>query len=234
MTISDINSYVSHRTGTDTTIYSAALRLISTNRHYHKIVTMILDSMDGWDWDDSNRSEYAEATTDLVASQQDYLFPTGALKIKRVEAKLDGTNWKKLEPFDVNQSSNALDTTSIANDFNTSQPYYDVTANAIKLYPIPTSNVTGGLKIWYVREPEEFTSAQVTSGTREPGFDEPFHIMVALGMCYDWFVAKDREGVQLKSVMEELADYEQRLRKFYGSKQTDKAYTLTPAFIDYN
>lgn len=194
---------------------------------------MILDSMDDWDFDDLNNADYPIATTNLVASQQDYTFPSGLLKVKRVEAKLDGTNWKRLERFDINQRSDATDTTSITNDFSTSNPFYDVESHSIKLYPIPDSNVTAGLKIWFIREPDEFTTAEVTTGTKEPGFDEPFHIMIPLGMCYDWFVAKNLND-KAAIVKGEIDDYELRLRKFYGSKQTDGPISLSPAYNNYD
>lgn len=204
---------------------------------------MILDAMDGWDFDDSNKSDYPIATASLVASQQDYAFPAGLLKVKRVEVNMNGT-WYKAEPIDINQIGTATDTTSIAANFSTSQPYYDVGQTGIKLYPIPPTNVTNGLKIWYVREPSEFTSGEVTTGTKEPGFDEAFHYMLVLGMLYDWYSAKDinagvtrSKGVivgQQGIVNSELQDYETRLRKYYGSKQTDTVFRLSPAFIDYN
>lgn len=225
MTISEINSFTTLRTGADTNAYTAANRLISTNRWYHKIVTMILASQDEWDWDDSNRTDYPEATTNLVAGQQDYVFPGSLkiLKIKRVEAYYNGS-WKHVSPLDINQVNGASDTTSITEDFGVDTPYYDTTANAIKLYPIPTGNVSGGLKIWFTREPAEFSSAEVTTGTKEPGFDEPFHIMIPLGMAYDWLVSKNASRATL--VWQELQDYETRLKQYYGSKQKDRDITL--------
>ena len=194
---------------------------------------MILDSVDGWDWDDINKTDYPVATTNLVASQQDYKFPTGLLKVKRVEVTYDGTNWYKAEPFDINMRGKATDTTSIANDFSTAAPYYDAEKQSVKLYPIPSSNVTAGLKIWYVREPSEFTSSEVTTGTKEPGFDEPFHVMIALGMCLDWFIAKEPGGVRYQATQQELAEYEARLRKYYGSKQADNPMSLNPAYVNF-
>lgn len=224
MTISDINSYVTFRTGADTTAFPAATRLYLTNRWYHKVAVMILTAMGSADFDDANRTDYPEVTTNLVASQQDYTLPTTALRLKRVEAKLDGSTWYPVTPFDLNDNAYATDTTSVARDFSVQDPYYDLTANAIKLYPIPASNVTAGLKIWYSREVAEFTSGEVSTGTKEPGFDEPFHVMVALGICYDWFAAKDPSPTRLNPILAELAEYEARLKKHYQSKITSLAW----------
>jgi hypothetical protein len=229
MTISDINTYVSFRADTNTTDYSAANRLISTNRWYHKIVTMILSSQDEWEFDDLNKTDFPIATANLVSGQQDYALPTGILKVKRVEAKLDGGTWTLLSPIDLGQITDATDTTSIANNFTTSAPYYDVEHNSILLYPIPASNVTNGLKVWFQREPSAFTSGEVATGTKEPGFDEAFHIMLGLGMVYDWASAKRLDPLK-RDVQEELAEYEQRLKDYYGSKQKDRSYALGSAY----
>ena len=39
------------------------------NQTYHKVVTMILQSQDEWDFDDKNHTDYPILTTDLVVSQ---------------------------------------------------------------------------------------------------------------------------------------------------------------------
>ena len=231
MTISEINSFITLRTGADTNAFSAANRLISTNRWYEKVITMILKAVDGWDFDDSNKTDFPIATTSLVANQQDYSLPTNLLKIKRVEVTYDGTNWYKAEPFDINETGNATSSALIASNFTTSKPYYDIQGRSVLLYPIPTANSANGLKIWYVREPAEFTSAEVTTGTKEPGFDEAFHSMIPLGVCYDWFVAKDDKRAVL--TWQELQDYETRLTQYYGSKDQDRNVVLKPAYISY-
>lgn len=234
MTISDINTYVSFRANTDTTQYSAANRLISTNRWYEKIITMILDSQDEWDFDDLNKTDFPIGTANTVASQQDYALPAGIFKIKRVEVSYDGTNWKHATPIDVNEIGHQTNTTEIANRFTTATPFYDTVGNSIFLYPIPSSNVTNGLKVWFQREPAEFTSGEVTTGTKEPGFDEPFHVMIALGMIYDWCSAKGGSSAVLTAlkndVQTELLDYEARLRRHYGKKQDDRVYQLQSVY----
>ena len=61
------------------------------NSAYEKVVSMILESMDEWDWDDVNFSTtYPIATQSMVANQRDYAFPTSTLKIKRVDLSFGG------------------------------------------------------------------------------------------------------------------------------------------------
>lgn len=234
MTISDINSYISFRANTNLTEYPAAIRLININRWYEKTVTMIFDSIDGFDYDDSNATDYPIAVEGLIAGQQDYVLPTGLMKVKRVEVSYDnGTTWNKAETIDINQIGMATDTTTVRNNFGTSQPFYDLESNAIKLYPIPQVNSTNGLKLWYAREPAEFTQVEVDAGVKQPGFDEAFHIMIPLGVTYDWFTAKKLFN-EATIVNNELMEYEQRLRRQFGKKQTDSSYRFNSAFINYN
>lgn len=202
------------------------------NRAYHKTVSIILDSQDEWDWDDTNHTDYPIATTALVASQQDYTFPASLkiLKIKRVEVALDGSNWKKAEPFDVNERSNPSTSSSISQDFSTSEPFYDVVGNAIFLYPIPAVSGSGLLKIWFQREMDEFTSADTT---QEPGIEEPFHPMLAIGAAMEYWTWKNNPN---RSVMfqNQWNEYEARLRNFVGQKQKDRNYILKPAYTSYD
>lgn len=202
------------------------------NATYHEVVTMILDSQDEWDFDDKNHTDYPILTTSLVASQQDYTLPASlkALKIKRVEITYDGSQWYKAEPLDINELGIATDTTTISGNFSTGSPRYDLQNNALFLYPIPSSNVSGGLKIWVSREIDEFTTADTT---QEPGFDEPFHRMLAVGASLKYAMAKQLSN--RKELIEEYGDYEKRLRGYYGNKQKDRdVIAMQAAYVDYN
>lgn len=234
MTYAELSSDVTFLTGgVTTTEYTAAQRTIGLNSWYQKVVTMILASQDEWDWDDINHTTYPIATANLVANQQDYTLPASLkiLKLKRVEVKIDNSTWRKAEPFDINERSSATDTTTVANDFSTAQSFYDVQHNALFLYPVPAVNVTGGIKMWFTREIDEFTTADTT---QEPGIDEAFHRMLSLGAALDWEMSKKPDGPRAKWLQDSLRDFELRLRQHYGDKQQDRKYTLKPAYVDYH
>lgn len=219
--------------GITTNDWSAAEATLSLNAWYHKVVTMVLGAQDEWDFDDVNHTDFPILTTNLVANQQDYSIPASekVLKLKRVEVTYDGSTWYKVSPFDVNERGEATDTTTISNDFSTGEPYYDVQANSIFLYPIPTSNVTNGLKIWWTREIDEFTTGDTT---QEPGIDEPFHRMLSIGAALDWEMSRKPGGKRAQWLQGMLQDYETRLVRYYGSKQQDRSYQLKPAHANYN
>ena len=232
MTIDEISDKLTSLTGYSTDRYTAEERRVDWNIWLDKVSTMVMESMDEDDYDDPNHGDDPIYTANLVASQQDYSFPTGLAEIKRMEVKLDGSNWYKAEPLDVNQISKATDTTSIANTFHTSKPGYDTQYNSFFLYPIPQTNVTGGVKIWVTRAPEEFSTSDVTTGTKEPGFYRAFHPILAYGPA--WEVAQRDRLPNVNELAVMLQDYEQRLRRFYGKRQKDRTSRLDGGYVNYN
>ena len=210
----------------NTTLLKQFTRRINTWND--KVQTMILEVQDEWDYDDSNHTNFPILTTDLVANQQDYALPTSTLQVKRAEISFDGSKWYKLAPFDINEMTDDSSTTSIASNFNKTEPYYDLQYGSIFLYPIPDSNVTGGLKLWITRENELFTTADTT---QEPGFDRQFHEILALGASYDY--CKSKNLPQLGALKNDLLELEQRLRRYYASKQKDRNLTMKSQNINY-
>ncbi len=215
-------------TGASTADYSSADRTTYLNHWYHKVITMILDAQDEWNWDDSNQTDYPIGTTDLVAGQQDYTFPASLkiLKIQRVEYSPDGTNWYKVQPFDINERQLATDSASLTRDFQATSPYYDIQANSIFLYPVPTQNVTGGLKVWFQREPVEFTTSDTT---KEPGIDEAWHRMLSVGASLEYAIAKNLPHL-INTLSPMLQDYEARLRSYYSFKDADRKLSFGSAY----
>jgi hypothetical protein len=188
------------------------------NEWYQKVITMIFASQDDWDWDDSNQTDYPIATTNLVAGQQDYTIPVSlsALKIQRMEITFDGVNYKRINPMDIQSKQFADDTASIAGHFSTDNPYYDIKANSLWIYPIPPTNVTAGLRMWFLRGPLEFAT---TDTTKQPGIDAAFHSMISGGAAADFALIKNlpmAAGLSAKS-----EDWEQRIKQYYGRKDED-------------
>lgn len=254
MTLADINAKITFLTGADTTSngFQTSDRVISINNYYNRILTSILGSQDEWDFDDySITTTYPIANRNLVANQQDYKFssalwgltsPEGGanasnaaispFRIKRVEVSYDGTNWNKAEPIDANEKSTDSTQTTINNIFQTTRPYYDLQYNAVFMYPVPTSSVTNGLKVWFDRQITEYTSSDLTTGTKVPGFDANFHLILAYGASYEFGVAYGKDnGDELKKELEQLFA---ELRLHYGRKDTDRVWQLKAEPITYS
>lgn len=149
------------------------------------------------------------------------------LRIKRVEVTYDGSNWRRASPYDINQTDNPTNTTSIGSNYSTDAPVYDLASGSIFLYPIPTAAVTAGLKIWFARQGTEFIS---TDTSKIPPFDADFHRMLSIGASYDYAFTKNLP--QVPTLKAELDDYEIRFRARYGSKDEDRRWSLQSLYTD--
>lgn len=225
------------------------------NRWYHKVVTMVLDSMDGWDFDDNNYSaKHPIVTRALVAARRDYVFSTAAwsliateggsagsnaaikpLKIKRVDVCYDGTGntCYRAAPLDEGESGSGFgNDADIDARFSYSKPFYSLSGEALNLYPRATAdNVTNGgiLRVTFTREIDEFTTSDTT---QEPGIDEPFHDMLSVGASLDYAMVK---GLAIKNDLGTLMqDYEIRLKAYYSTKNKDEDQkVLKSAYVNY-
>lgn len=207
-------------TNTNTTTYSNADLDASLNMYNQLFVTEILDSMDGWDFQGET------ATADLVAGQQEYVFPSDLLRIKRIEVSYDGSKWARAEQFDINQRRAATDANSITRDFSSYQPYADMYDNSVFLYPIPDTNVAGGIKIWYEKEVD-----QLVNDLDAPVFSEPFHKGLCYGAAKDYFqkyIEKNGNSAKLQQADADMQNYIQKMKAFYRKKTPDFNYKVTP------
>lgn len=235
MTISEIDAEVTFNTNANTTTFTAADRLIKYNKYGRQIHSWILSSTDEVDYDDKNNtSDFPILTTNIVANQQDYSMPAEMTKIKRVEVTYDGTNWVKANPIDIDEITDSTSTNDIADNFSEDAPFYDINSNSVFLYPVPSTNVTAGIKIWIDRKANPFTSADVSTGTKEPGFDEDFHYLVPLLVTWDYVMFKSKDNGEADRILQLVADGEAKLRKAYGAKQKDRKYAAVSSIVDYS
>ena len=105
---------------------------------------------------------------------------------------------------------------------------YDKVGESIFLYPAPaTGSVTlaAGLKIHYQRTASIFTSAEVTTGTKTPGFASPWHMILAYSAAIPFCMTykKDRVALYQNKVMQ----MENELMAFYSDRNKDEPRRLT-------
>lgn len=249
-TLADIKNKVYSLTGTDSGSYADADMLINLNLWHQKIVGAILDSQDETDFDDQRYGDYPSVTWPLT-TKRDYAFSQfqtnkdglsySILKIKDLSVSYDGSNFYRATPMDITDFNigNAPDgsTTQDAKidaNFAKTAPRYDIRFNSLFLYPLASaSDVAAGGKIIaeFFRTPVEFTSAELTAGTVSPGVDPTFHMMYAYGAAYE--LASPKRLPQLNDIVAALKDYEDRLRRQYGSKQLDRKYMFQGDFQLY-
>jgi hypothetical protein len=227
-------------TGMDVNTYTLKDRTRNCNRWYYDVFTKILQTEGAWEFDDTDKTDLPQLTTDMVDSQEDYELPKslgtnsytlqggatggGILKIHRVEVKDSNGLWVKLKQFDQRDINVALPefmkTAGVPR-------YYDFRGNSVFLKPAPASaqvTLSAGLRLYISRELYTFTD---TDTTREPGFAENFHRILSLGASKDWFDAKPGSGGdRAERVERRLAELMADLLKHYGSRNADRTARL--------
>ena len=114
------------------------------NHKYHEVYTAVINVFE----------EYAtlkEATTAVVADQQEYTLPSDFLKMRRVEVYYsDDSNAapKRAIPVPLDQVRRDLANANVGVQIATNPIYY-LRGDVIGLLPIPDEARSAGFKIWY-------------------------------------------------------------------------------------
>lgn len=239
MTISDINSLARFLSDTDTTSLTAANLLILVNASYERIVGKIhAETMGGrWKFGDVNYTAFPTYTMNLVNSQAEYQIDslTGVLTILGVEILDNNSLWHKISPITLEDIHNQ-GIAQVEHYKTDGRPVeYEKRENMIVLYPAPDNGVsvtlTAGLKIFFLRTADTYTSAQVTTGTKEPGFPSPWHDILAyesaLAYCQNY--KKDR----VPYLAATLAKKEKELFDFIARRNQDDRPAMTMRSINF-
>jgi hypothetical protein len=212
MNIADIEQEARDLCDADTTSYPAATMLRRVNNAYEQVVGWLINADGKWQFDDTNYTNFPIGTYTMVDSQGVYSFNDKFLQIEDVQVKNSDGNFQIIKPLDQ-KDSNTL--TPLREEFEDDglPIYYDkLTDDTIELLPAPaTADVTlaSGLRIKFKRTASIFTSAEVTTGTKVPGFHSTFHVilayMAAIPYCMTYKPERvayyEREVERLKKAM---------------------------------
>ena len=219
-TIADLNLEARALVDADTTSYPAAVLLRRVNQAYEEVVSFIL-GLDGlWQFDDTNFDDFPIATTTLVHNQPDYTFNSTHLEIERASILDAQGNYQPIYPIDISQIG--PDPTELYPDAGFPL-YYDKAGKSIILYPAPdSSKVTTalGLKVYFKRTADIFTSTEVTTGTKEPGFASPFHMILAYKAAIPFAISYKPDRV--RALQAQVLKFEEEMKKFYGRREQDR------------
>lgn len=230
MTITNIVNKIYFLTNTNSSSFPAADMLLSVNNALERVISLILQSDARWQFDDTNNTDLPIGTTGLVTDQQDYSIAVTQLKISRVEVKDEDGNWHLLSPID---QADIYDQ-SLTDFLKTSgQPkYYDKIGNSIFLYPKPDYTQSASLKVYFQRGPALYTSAEVTTGTKEPGFNSLYHELIPLWVAHDFAIAKGKQNAP--QLRQEISVREASLVEDYALRNKDEALTLRARPYNFN
>ncbi len=223
MTIAEIVASIYKKTKTNSSDYVASDMLIDINNAYEHVVALILSSDSKWQFDDLNNTDLPIATTQINANQQDYSLTDVQLTVDRIEILPNGgaaKDWKRLRQIDQQSKKRGESVALTAYKSTPGLPdEYDLMGNSIFLYCIPNYTQAASLKVYYTRGAALFTSAEVSAGTKKPGFNSLFHDLIPMWVAYNYAIEnglKTANGflaaIQLKEA--QIAD-------MYGSRDRD-------------
>jgi hypothetical protein len=241
MTIGNIQTLIYDLTKTNSTSFPNANMLIYLNAAYNRITSLIIQADGRWQWDDDNQPSadagggvggQQNGTTAIVSGQQDYSFPVTYLKILRIEAKPQGSNYfYKLFPRDVEDPMYGMSVAGI-DTVNTGPPMvYDVTGHSVFLYPIPNYSQDASLRFYFQRGQIDFTSQNLTDGTLVPGFASLFHDLLAYMVARDYVLTNQPNLYQ--GYANVVNQKETELLKYYSWRNPDDSAQLTMSPIRF-
>lgn len=208
---------------TDSTSYPIAEFTRNANQALRETNQDIWQATGEWELDDSNYTTMPSAKRDMTASISNYLIPSYAQKIDRLQVKDISGDWQVVTPFDKSMTKEALEelysTTGLPE-------YYDLVGNSIVLYPTPdatTCTLTQGLELFFSREFDDFI---VTDTTKEPGFVKDFHRMISMRAALNW--AMPRGLSVISSLQNQISSMKESMKIFYGSRDRDLRVKIVP------
>ena len=240
MTIASIEQFTRWLTQKNTTSLPAADLLILENKYYEQIVGKIIAETSGADWQFGDRNYEAFPTFTITMSNGVAAYDLNdaasvPLTVYGVEVQDNSGDWHPLNKTSFRK----------IREGGTAQPEYTPTSgfpreyelrdSQIVLYPAPDNGVTvtltNGLRLYYLRTADIFTSAQVTTGTKEPGFPSPWHDLLSYGPAYDIAL---RENHPMANHFK--AKYDAGLKdllSFMGKRDQDARPAIKPKLSNY-
>jgi hypothetical protein len=230
-TITDINLEARTLCDATSTDYSDATLLRRINEAYEETLAKIMTYDGYWQFDDSNYTTLPIGKGTLVTGQQDYAFDVSILSVLGVSVKDVNGNYIKLKHIDQSE----LDVDPEEYEENDGLPHsYDIQGSSILLYPAPlTGSVTmsEGLKVFFQRTADVFTSAQVTTGTKVPGFASPFHYLISYKAAIPYCMAYKPDRVASYTL--KVREMEKEMEKFYARRLKDERPIITSKQINF-
>ena len=231
---------ITFHTGVDTNAYTLKDRTRNVNQWYQRAIVDILSSVNYYEWRDTNvaagtdnswtTSADGTAVLDMSASTRGYALPTtnDVWMLRKVAFSYDGgATYYEAKPFNIAMVQYQPDDSDIDDNVSKTEPMYRWVGNQLEGYPLPATNSTNGIKIWFVAKPDIFVS---TDTTQEPAIMEAFRRILSLGASYDWLMSREPEKAQV--IRAELEQVRQEMRAYYANL-IDENYDVQSLRVRY-
>ncbi len=206
---------------TKTIDYTAADICANINQYYNEIISIIMSADGRWEWDDNNLTTLPIATTGIVSGQGDYeISAADFLNIIRVEIKDSAGSWITIDPMSYEDKQG----TAMAelDETQGTPTMYDKVGNSLILHTIPNYSSSGGLKVYFQRTPDYFTTDDTT---QTPGINPLYHRYLSMGAALDYCLINSiNDRVQVLTA--KMADIRQRIMDDYSKRSKDEHLSM--------
>ncbi len=208
-----------------------------TNIAFDSFLNIALKADGGWQFDDTNHTDFPERTMTLTSGTRRYAltsFTADAgsnlmLEIYKLFIKNPAGVYVEIDPVDV-QTSDPYATESFTDgQARSGTPYrYDKTGNYIDLDPVPNYTQSAGIKVLINREASYFASSDTTKKAGVPGI---FHHYFYLHPAREYARRKSLPNYNLIAL--EVAKLEIEIQKYFSHRAEDERHVITGKRINY-
>lgn len=169
-------------------------------------------------------------TTDVVAGQQDYAFPTNLRQLRSLEYKNSvSTSYVHIEGMSLHDFDRQIDGWDGTLYGQADPVVYCTFKNTIKIFPIPSTDVTAGLKLYYFRNPVD-----VALDTDEIDLPIGYHsAIVEYCLKYAYEMDEDWTSVVNKAQEFNAAVSGQKFREKDHNQEQYPRITVLPEDMDW-
>ncbi len=168
----------------------------------------------GWQYDDSNQTDLPSGSTTLTTDQVSYALPTGAIGVRGIEVKGNGSTWYPLKPATEEMIRQYQ---AMGYFYSTSgQPeYYQMVGETIRVFPAANYTQASSFKVFFDRGSVAFASSDTT---KTPGFASEYHDIIPIGASIEWMKIYEPNGATLANLRIDFKNLQDRIRQFYTSR----------------
>ena len=170
-----------------------------------------------WRRDSTNHGNVSRITATLPAGQTKLSLPTDLIAIRQVEVLVGGT-YIVVEPTDVHDSSEPLDTTYQGSGV---PEKYDYDSNHLFFYPVSDSSRT--VRISYSRAHPRFSASNLTQDTGVLAIDEEYVVLYAAD-----FVAIGISDTARVAIAQKLAEKRKSMHQTFALIDQDTTRKVRP------
>lgn len=157
------------------------------------------------------------ATRDLVDGTSQYSFPTGFLRLLKIELVRSSGNTVPIRRWERHEGINPADVSALGDSYT---PTYRPLGNGFILEPTPQDTVTNGIRIEFAGVPAELSA---DGDTMHPSFPEIFEELIVLDTVVACFDAEgQQESGQVRSILRLRAEMESDWERFVDTRVVAK------------